>query len=493
MTKRFIVLSGIALIGLASLACTTPLTSESGERLIGASGVVTRANLHPDEKRARLSAVNYQLPGLIPMCTPVRLLSQSRKALEFEVIETRRRYTYYYHKAAGEPFNVHLQRYFGKDCDSAKVQAMSPLDRAGIDDGKVYIGMSKNAVRYALGTPPRHKTPDLNAPVWRYWRSRFKSFAVQFDGSGKVKGVRGLKAAQVQPPKDLIAGKPPAKKVVAKAPAPKPPPPAITRPAVAPERKSPRPMPPGGPLYSSRIAVVVGINEYDEWPALTGATNDARRMASFLRANGFDEVIEVYDEQATRRNLLRALGTKLPRATDENSLAFIYFAGHGQTETLPTGGKRGYIVPVDGSVEDVFSTGISMEKLRDLSARTPAKHVYYAFDSCYSGLALTRGISVRRVDDPNEYLRKMTRVPSVQIITAGSEGEKAVEVGGQGLFTSYLLRAMGGEADADGDGAVTASEIGTFVKPSVSRASRNRQTPQFGTIDGGGEIVFEVR
>jgi uncharacterized caspase-like protein len=252
-------------------------------------------------------------------------------------------------------------------------------------------------------------------------------------------------------------------------------------------------MPAGGPLYSRRVAVVVGINEYTEWPALTGATGDAHRMAAFLRENGFDEVIEVYDEKATRRNLLRALGTDLPRATDENSLALIYFAGHGQTETLPTGGKRGYIVPVDGSVNDVFSTGISMEKLRDLSARTPAKHVYYAFDSCYSGLALTRGISVRRVDDPGEYLRKMTRAPAVQIITAGSEGEKAVEIGGQGLFTSYLLRALAGEADADGDGAVTASEIGTFVKPSVSRASRNRQTPQFGTIDGGGEVVFEVR
>ena len=78
----------------------------------------------------------------------------------------------------------------------------------------------------------------------------------------------------------------------------------------------------------------------------------------------------------------------------------------------------------------------------------------------------------------------------MQIITAGSEGEQAVEVGGQGLFTTYLLRALEGEADLDGDGVVTATEIGSFVKPHVSTASGHRQTPQWGTIDGSGEVVF---
>ena len=78
----------------------------------------------------------------------------------------------------------------------------------------------------------------------------------------------------------------------------------------------------------------------------------------------------------------------------------------------------------------------------------------------------------------------------MQIITAGADGEQAIEIGGQGLFTTYLLRAMRGEADYNNDGAVTASEIGAFVKPQVTNASRNQQTPQFGTMEGSGEIVF---
>lgn len=245
-----------------------------------------------------------------------------------------------------------------------------------------------------------------------------------------------------------------------------------------------------GQFYSKRVAVVVGIDKYDSWPELGGAHNDARRMADHLRASGFDEVVELYDKQATRRGLLTVLGNELSSRVDQDSLAFIFFAGHGQTETLPGGAKRGYLVPVDADVDDVFSTAISMDTIRDLSNRMTAKHVVYAIDACYSGLALTRGIAMNQ-NTPG-YLMKITSKPAVQIMTAGSEGEQAIEVGGQGVFTTYLLRALSGEADLDGDGAVTASEMGTWVKPQVSNASQARQNPQFGTIDGAGDAVFVI-
>jgi len=130
----------------------------------------------------------------------------------------------------------------------------------------------------------------------------------------------------------------------------------------------------------------------------------------------------------------------------------IYFAGHGQTETLPTGGKRGYLIPVDGDTQDVFSTAISMDTLRDLSNRLPAKHVYFAMDSCYSGLGFMRGLA--RTPKGQGYIEKMTSLRAVQMITAGAEGEAAIEFGGQGLFTTKFLEALRGESDFDGDGVV---------------------------------------
>ena len=240
--------------------------------------------------------------------------------------------------------------------------------------------------------------------------------------------------------------------------------------------------------YGSRIAITIGIDDYDTWPPLEGGTRDAKRVANELRNLGFDEVIEVYDGEATRTRLLRLLGTDLVSRSDPESLVLIYFAGHGQTETLASGERRGYIVPVDADTEDSFATAISMEKIRDLSQRIPAKHLYYAMDSCYSGLGLTRGIAIKSAGENFESAATTRR--AVQMMTAGGEGEQAIEIGGRGIFTTYLLQAIAGAADSNADGLVSASEIGTFVRPRVSGASNGRQNPQFGTLAGGGEIVF---
>jgi cytohesin len=243
--------------------------------------------------------------------------------------------------------------------------------------------------------------------------------------------------------------------------------------------------------YSRRVAVVVGIDQYPGWPSLEGARRDAGQVSARLRRMGFDEVIELYDGEATRRRILTALGNELAEKTDENSMAVIYFAGHGQTESLPGGRKRGYIVPVDSDPSQVFATAISMDTLRSISQRLPAKQVYYAMDSCYSGLGFTRGIAIPRKKN-EDYIEKITSQPTVQMITAGAEGEQALERGGQGIFTRYFLRALEGEADFDGDGWVTASELGTFVRPQVTSASRSRQTPRFGTLEGTGEVAFRL-
>ncbi len=245
-----------------------------------------------------------------------------------------------------------------------------------------------------------------------------------------------------------------------------------------------------GAGYERKVAAVIGINDYVSWPALEGATPDARAVAEALRESDF-EVVEIYDGEATRGRILQVLGEDLPETVNEETLAVVFFAGHGHTETLANGEKRGYIIPVDGDTQRVYSTSISMKEIQDLSNRLPAKHVYYAMDSCYSGLGFTRGIAVSPKID--RYFEKVTSKRVVQMITAGQEGEQAIERGGRGVFTSYLIEALAGDADYNGDGYVTASEIGAFVPSAVTQATGGRQTPRFGTLEGAGEVVFDLR
>lgn len=245
------------------------------------------------------------------------------------------------------------------------------------------------------------------------------------------------------------------------------------------------------PGYARRVAAVIGVNDYQHWPRLRGAQPDARKMAARLRELGFDEVLELYDREATRGAILGLLGGELKRRVGENDLVVIFFAGHGQTETIEGGRKRGYIIPVDATVEGVFATAIPMQKLRELTDRLPAKHVYYAMDSCYSGLGFTRGVSIVE-PGADDYFGKITSLRAVQMVAAGGEGEEAVERGGEGVFTRSLLDALEGRADANGDGFVTASEIGAYVSPRVTNETGARQTPQAGRLEGEGEIAFEL-
>ena len=243
-------------------------------------------------------------------------------------------------------------------------------------------------------------------------------------------------------------------------------------------------------LYGKSFAVVIGINSYEKWPSLEFAVNDAKAITEELKKTGFDHITVILDKEATQRRILTELFHQLPETVGRNDRLFFYFAGHGQTEDLPKGGKRGYIIPVDGDVSNYGATAISMDQIRSLSNRIPAKHILYAMDSCYSGLGLNRsgGVSPKISD----YLRKISSMRVVQIITAGGKGEQVQEKGSHGLFTTYFLKALEGEADFNKDNVVTGTELGAYLRPTVSNASGQAQTPLYGRLEGEGEFLFFI-
>jgi len=241
------------------------------------------------------------------------------------------------------------------------------------------------------------------------------------------------------------------------------------------------------PGYSSSYALVVGINQYDHWPNLEYADRDAGEIAAVLKQKGFT-VFSLTNQNATRLNILGRL-ERIRQSADVNSRVVFYFAGHGQTEDLPGGRERGYIVPADADAYDWQGTMLAMDQLNHKIKKFKAKHILMAFDSCYSGLGLTRSIK-RHSQQDAVYIKKMMQTRSIQILTAGSRSEQAIEAEGHGLFTDHLLAALNGSADINSDGHITATEIYATVRPSITQESHSRQTPQFGYIEGNGDIIF---
>lgn len=250
-------------------------------------------------------------------------------------------------------------------------------------------------------------------------------------------------------------------------------------------------------LYSGSRAVVIGINNYQYWPKLEYAVNDANAIADTLHKKlGFpsENIITLIDGEATSERITEVLGYTLanPEKVKEDDRVFVFFAGHGTTRTMPNGKSLGYIIPVDTEIEAFQNRAISMSQLGEFTSFIPAKHIYFVMDSCYSGLALTRsGINTGQ---SLNYLQQITGRKTRQILTAGGADQEVADggPGGHSIFTWTLLQGLDGLADTDNNGYITASELGTYVAPVVS--SYSEQTPSFGNLLGseGGDFVFSI-
>lgn len=178
----------LAILTLVVAACGSMQVRDANDQtdLVGAAGVYTLVNLHPDEANARLYTVNYQQAGLIPVCSEVTITAAGRKAIRFKVEDTGREYQYLLHRAV--PFEGHLSEVFGKQCPRDKIARMSSIDQQGIKEGEAKVGMTKDAVVIALGRPPAHETPSLESDQWMYWLHRFDRLRVDFE-NGKVSNI----------------------------------------------------------------------------------------------------------------------------------------------------------------------------------------------------------------------------------------------------------------------------------------------------------------
>lgn len=200
-----------------------------------------------------------------------------------------------------------------------------------------------------------------------------------------------------------------------------------------------------------RRALVVGIDRYDKLgpsAQLSGAVSDAMRVAEMLgRHHGgdrnYDCVLLTSDVAPVTRADLRAALARLFRGTNEDVL--FYFSGHG---TVTNSG--GYIVTQDAEANDL---GISMDELLALPSGAGEREAVVILDCCQSG---AMG-SPRSVQGDGAYQRSLLG-HNVSILAASRSNEAAMEVGGQGLFTSLFLDALDGSA---------ANILGNITLPAV--------------------------
>ncbi len=197
--------------------------------------------------------------------------------------------------------------------------------------------------------------------------------------------------------------------------------------------------------WGNFYALIIGINDYEEWNPLHTAVKDATALQEILVDRyGFtkDRVVLLTDKEASRSRIVLAL-RNLAAGLKKTDNLLIYYAGHGQIDDL-TG--DGYWIPAEGKLKDP-TTWVSHSTVKNIlsSQSVRAKNVVLLADACYSGSLLRDGPSTLALDrgDYIDKLRAAAARFSRQVITSG--GMEPVADGGKdghSLFAYYLLKAL---------------------------------------------------
>jgi WD40 repeat protein len=231
--------------------------------------------------------------------------------------------------------------------------------------------------------------------------------------------------------------------------------------------------------------LAVGINQYkNPRLVLNYAKPDAQSFSEVVNEKGNSlfksmELHTLYDEDATRANLLKKLDDLATKIQPEDVFIF-YYAGHGsmvdnQFFLIPTETARLYDLPALKA--EAVEASVLQERLKQIKALKQL----IVMDACQSGasveLLATRGAAEEKA------IAQLSRSAGIHVMASAGSEQFATEFAelGHGMFTYLLLKALGGEADgAPKDGKVTIYELKSYLDDQVPEMTRKMKgKPQY--------------
>jgi TPR repeat protein len=239
--------------------------------------------------------------------------------------------------------------------------------------------------------------------------------------------------------------------------------------------------------FGNYHALVIGNNQYSDFPNLLSASVDARETAELLRTKYGFRTTTLID--ATRYDMLSALNN-LRETLTENDNLLIYYAGHGELDRV---NLRGYWLPVDAEPNST-ANWISNIAITDILNAMSAKHILVVADSCYSG-SLTRS-SMARLEAgmsdevKTKWLKVMAKTRSRTVLTSGGLKPVLDQGGGQhSVFARSFLTTL-----AENESILEAYKLFRNLAKEVQQTASKfgiDQIPEYAPIKHGGHEAGE--
>jgi len=138
--------------------------------------------------RGSAETINYWFGDLVPINTPVTLVSLFSKSMILRLPNGREVEIENVKKFSGEEMST-----IARNLLATQRVPLDQFDEAtakAIKEGEVKMGMTKEQVIMARGYPPKRRTPSLDGDIWIYWTSHYIRRRIEFRNGVVIKGPK---------------------------------------------------------------------------------------------------------------------------------------------------------------------------------------------------------------------------------------------------------------------------------------------------------------
>lgn len=241
----------------------------------------------------------------------------------------------------------------------------------------------------------------------------------------------------------------------------------------------------GDRVRAENTAVIVGVGHYPNFPSadLKGIDKDVSRMEVVLRTKGFTQIIKLFDQTATKNNVIGAFQKANSSLKKEDQFCY-YQSSHG------TSNHRLVLSDTRSSGENT----LSVSEIKNLISKVVTPHRTLILDACFCGGFKSRGEGINKFhafpqSKYQERLDHVVRQTATETTTiygedyvffgasSPNEASLILTIGGEpcSVFTYFLVMELSREK----------GEIwNRIVQPIISdviQATEGNQTPVFNT------------
>ena len=222
----------------------------------------------------------------------------------------------------------------------------------------------------------------------------------------------------------------------------------------------------------NRVALVIGNNTYQRpLTVLSNTTNDSKAIRDILANRGFDVI---YRENVSHRSF-NAVLEKFYEKLSQGGVGLLYFSGHG----LEFDGQN-YLIPTDAKIRaksDTQYEAVALNKIIQRIKKIGNRLNIVILDACRNDpFAKAYGVGGLAKSEPIGLF--------VSYATGAGQVSSDGRVGGNGLFTQYLIENM--------KKPLSLQEVFKKTRASVYDASKGTQFPAIYDQIVKGDFYFTL-